>query len=164
MSDAAVIHAVFHEVFGRQPDFLSSFNDRLLAQKTIYLLQRLGVTCGDYSFRWYKHGPYSQQLQNTLLESSPSSDDLEKITFSKIGHSNIEKIKGMLEEPHAPYDEAQWFEALGSIQYLKRYRFPLLSRDNIISKLSELKPGLRDHLANSRAYDVLKKYSLIIDY
>jgi uncharacterized protein YwgA len=41
--------------------FESSFNDRLIFQKTIYLLQAFGLYLG-YYFSWYIHGPYSTTL------------------------------------------------------------------------------------------------------
>jgi hypothetical protein len=42
-------------------DFSSNFNDRLILQKTIYLLEQFGLHIG-YYFSWYLRGPYSPAL------------------------------------------------------------------------------------------------------
>jgi len=38
-----------------------TFNDRLILQKTVYLLQSAGIHIG-YRFRWYLRGPYSPDM------------------------------------------------------------------------------------------------------
>ena len=157
MSEAAVIHAVFNEVFGRPTDF-SSFNDRLEAQKIVYLLDELGVTCGDYPFKWYKHGPYSQRLQNTILEKY---DKTEQIAFSPAGNSALAKIKQMISVPHSEYTDSQWLEAIGSIQYLQKYLYSTSTRDTILRRLNELKPHLNNQKLNSSAYSLLEQYSML---
>jgi uncharacterized protein YwgA len=40
---------------------LQTFSDRLILQKTVYLLQAFGIYLG-YQFNWYLRGPYSPQL------------------------------------------------------------------------------------------------------
>ena len=40
---------------------VSTFNDRLILQKTVYLLQSAGLHIG-YRFRWYLRGPYSPDM------------------------------------------------------------------------------------------------------
>ena len=157
MSDAAVIHAVFKEIFGQEANFYE-FDDRLKAQKAVFLLQELGVSCGDYSFGWYKHGPYSQQLQNTLI--SPYSEQAD-ISFSDAGKSAIGKVKAMLNVPHADYSDATWLEAIGSIRYLKARWYQTATKDSILKKLSELKPNLDNNDLNVIAYDALEKYGKV---
>ena len=41
--------------------YLRSFNDRLIIQKAVYLIQKAGLDLG-YNFRWYLRGPYSSAL------------------------------------------------------------------------------------------------------
>ena len=157
MSDAAVIHAVFKEIFGKEANFYE-FDDRLKAQKAVFLLQELGVSCGDYSFGWYKYGPYSQQLQNTLI--SPYSEQAD-ISFSDAGKSAIGKVKAMLNVPHADYSDETWLEAIGSIRYLKARWYQTATKDSILKKLSELKPNLDNNDLNVIAYDALEKYGKV---
>jgi uncharacterized protein YwgA len=157
MSDVAVIHAVFKEIFGENANFYD-FTDRLKAQKAVFLLQELGVTCGDYSFGWYKHGPYSQQLQNTLI--SPYSEQAD-ISFSDAGKSAIGKVKAMLSVPHTGYSDATWLEAIGSIRYLKARWYQTATKDSILKKLSDLKPKLDNSVLNSKAYDALEQYGKV---
>ena len=157
MSETAIIHAVFDEVFGRSTDF-SSFDDRLEAQKIVYLLDELGVTCGDFPFKWYKHGPYSQRPQNAILENY---DNNERVSFSPAGKKAIETIKQIITEPHSEYSDSQWLEAIGSIQYLQKYLYSTSQRDAILKRLNELKPHLDNKGLNSNAYTILEKYSLL---
>lgn len=43
------------------PFQISTFEDRLILQKTVYLAQAAGVNLG-YYYHWYLHGPYSPSL------------------------------------------------------------------------------------------------------
>ena len=68
-----LLKPVFKSIFDRdfQPNV---FEDRLEMQKTVYLLQNMGISVGDYKFMWYKHGPYSQILQNDILNLQSVGD------------------------------------------------------------------------------------------
>jgi len=157
VTDVDIIHAVFKDIIGRATDF-SSFDDRLEAQKIVYLLSQAGTSCGDYPFRWYKHGPYSQQLQNTLLKKA---DGMQPVVFSETGKAALSKIKKMKEESHAGYSDSQWLEALGSIHYLQKYMYPTYGQDNIIEELKTYKPLLKECHLNKRAYTLLKENLLL---
>ena len=47
-----------------------TFRDRLVLQKTVYLLQAFGIYLG-YRFTWYLHGPYSTQLTRDAFSLEP---------------------------------------------------------------------------------------------
>ncbi|MEG0836180.1 MAG: hypothetical protein RR413_12135, partial [Christensenellaceae bacterium] len=87
MTDFAIISRVFQDVMGRTANF-GSFEDRLEMQKIVYLIYELGVSCGDFSFRWYKHGPYSQQLQNVMIAGNVGRP--EAFSFSQSGHKALD--------------------------------------------------------------------------
>ena len=53
-------------VYNREID-CQKLQDQILAQKTVYLLEAMGVYVGDYSFNWCKYGPYSIKLQDDIL-------------------------------------------------------------------------------------------------
>ena len=57
-----VFRALFDKDFNPE-----SAEDRLEMQNAVYLLQSLGISVGNYGFMWYKHGLYSQALQNDIL-------------------------------------------------------------------------------------------------
>ena len=94
------------------------FEKRLKMQKGIYLLEELGVDVGDFAFGWYKHGPYSQRLQDEMFwaDSMPESE----INFSQFAKENIEKISKCFAYRHEGYDDSQWAECLASLYYLKK--------------------------------------------
>ncbi len=56
---------VYKMLYGRN-FYYGNFDQRLEMQKAVYLLQDMGVPIGDYGFRWYQHGPYSQNLQDDM--------------------------------------------------------------------------------------------------
>ena len=56
---------VYKMLYGRNFHYVN-FDQRLEMQKAVYLLQDMGVPIGDYGFRWYQHGPYSQNLQDDM--------------------------------------------------------------------------------------------------
>ena len=65
----------------------NSFDERLLSQKKIFLLQELGVDIG-YSYNWYIRGPYSPDLMakgfmyNSLREIHEHINDYEFLNFT----------------------------------------------------------------------------------
>ena len=48
-----------------RPLKVDSFDDRLILQKTIYLVQAKGIHLG-YYYKWYLHGPYCSSLTKDL--------------------------------------------------------------------------------------------------
>ena len=61
-----LLKPVYQEVYGDRFN-ASLFESRMEMQKAIYILQEAGIKVGDYDFLWYKHGPYSQGLQDDIL-------------------------------------------------------------------------------------------------
>lgn len=159
MNNATTASAIFKAVFSRTPDFANSFEDRLITQKLIFLLNELGVSCGENSFKWYKHGPYSQHLQNSMLfEACNKHINLE---FSDDGLTAIEKIKLMVFTSHSGYTDSQWVEAIGSLLFLRQYIYPTLNDTQLLEKFLELKPHLSNTELNAKAADILKQYKLL---
>lgn len=157
MTDITLLAAVFQNVFEKEPNF-RCFDDRLEMQKTVYLLREMGVTCGNYPFRWYKHGPYSQGLQNVMISSAPQQ---EPVSFSEIGAQGIGKLKNLLHVDHTGYSDADWMEALGSLHYLRKYREPTLDDRALLLLLTELKPNLSNEALNREALRQLCTLDLV---
>lgn len=130
----------------------SKFAMRLKMQKGIYLLEELGVDVGDFAFSWYKHGPYSQSLQDEMF----SVDRLTctPVHFSKFANENMEKLHQCFSQQHTDYSDQYWVECLASIHFLRKNILPSsCSKANIIDKLNELKPHLSNNNLNNMAID-----------
>lgn len=144
---------VYQDVYGEQ--FTSGdFSKRMKMQKLIYLLQEAGISIGDYNFHWYKHGPYSQQLQNDILMITDCSNH--SIRYSETAKVIVSRLKSILND-NTSYRDDVWAECLASLQYL---RSSVCSNDasdeEIVKKLQERKPHLNNKSANMRALSELK--------
>lgn len=150
-----LLKPVFKSIFDREFQ-QSVFADRLEMQKTIYLLQNLGITVGNYNFLWYKHGPYSQTLQNDILSSQNISDiDVE---FSSDAKAGISALKEAIFKDGIEYDICQWTECLGSIFYIKENLLPFSATDeDILTELSIKKPHLDKDADNQIAVQTLRE-------
>ena len=148
-----LIAPVYQDVYGEQ--FTSGdFSKRMKMQKLIYLLQEAGISLGDYNFHWYKHGPYSQQLQNDILMITDCSNH--SIRYSETAKVIVSRLKSILND-NTSYRDDVWAECLASLQYL---RSSVCSNDasdeEIVKKLQERKPHLNNKSANMRALSELK--------
>lgn len=145
---------VYKQIFNKSFDY-SDFDNRLQMQKIIYMLQELGAPVGDYGFRWYKHGPYSQELLDDmfLISSSPTTS----VIFSYDAQKRIETIKSLVSQGEKTnYSTAEWVECLASILYLKKYIFPSsASKDSILDDLVKRKPHLKSQKSNEKAFDLI---------
>ena len=84
---------VYNEIYGRDFDY-SNFDQRMEMQKAIYLLQDMGVPVGDYGFRWYLHGPYSQSLQDDMYYENGHS--YTKMNLAKEYADSIGKLHELI--------------------------------------------------------------------
>ena len=69
-----------------------SFDERLICQKKIYLLQSLGTNLG-YTYNWYVRGPYSPALTTYIYANLDvlTSSDFSDYKLAKIAERNKEK-------------------------------------------------------------------------
>lgn len=123
---------------GMDPD-ISSFDSRLRIQKTVYILQAMGVDL-KYPFEFYKggHGVYSKELaddyyhiQERLNEEKPLNDhdrflsgaEKKKLErFRKMGHHDLKML-----------------EAVSSIIYLDlTYGY----QEDVVERIRKIKPHL----------------------
>jgi uncharacterized protein YwgA len=131
------------------------FNDRLKMQKTVYLLQEMGISVGDYSFFWYIHGPYSQELQNDIISINESS--FGNILYSEEANEAIEKLSEVLTHPNF-YNKENWAECLASLQYLRSNIVSINgTEDQLLTELSKRKQHLNNKQANKNALKELKR-------
>ncbi|WP_294384621.1 hypothetical protein [uncultured Ruminococcus sp.] len=144
---------IYRDVYNE--DFSSNtFSNRMQMQKLIYLLQEAGISIGDYSFHWYKHGPYSQQLQNDILVSK--TDNNYHIRYSETAKNIVNQLALILNK-NTKYKKHEWAECLASLQYLRSNVFSIHSTDReIIKELIKRKPHLSDYSTDELALKELK--------
>lgn len=131
----------------------SSFESRMEMQKLIYILQEAGIQVGDYNFTWYKHGPYSQLLQEEILSLNTTNNV--KINYSSEAREIIGRVKEIFNKD-VQYSRSAWVECIASIHYLKVNIFPFnTSREDILRELVERKPHLNNKKDNDIAFDDL---------
>lgn len=153
-----LLKPVFKSIFDRdfQPNV---FEDRLEMQKTVYLLQNMGISVGDYKFMWYKHGPYSQTLQNDILNLQSVGDI--NIDFSVDAKREIRTLKNAVFKEGLEYNLSQWVECLGSLQYIKESLLPSSAEEGtVLNELKNRKPYLNNDNDNKIALQTLKELAI----
>ena len=144
---------VYKTVFSEDFDY-SIFDKRMQMQKTIYLLEQMGVSIGDYGFTWYKHGPYSQQLLDDMYQESGSH--VKQPNYTTRATQALHKLKDEFNKARNygfPYSMASWVECIASLHYLKANILPPhTSKENVLRELVERKPHLSNKQANELAY------------
>ena len=153
-----LLKPVFKSIFDRdfQPNV---FEDRLEMQKTVYLLQNMGISVGDYKFMWYKHGPYSQILQNDILNLQSVGDI--NIDFSADAKREIRTLKNAVFKEGLEYNLSQWVECPGSLQYIKESLLPSSAEEGtVLNELKNRKPYLNNDNDNKIALQTLKELAI----
>lgn len=121
----------------------STFNERLVCQKKIYLLQSLGSDLG-YEYNWYMRGPYSPSLTSyvysnlDLLENS----DLTNFTLNANVESNIKKVNSLEGKRDTELTPPLWYELLASLLYINKNKASWNVEDDqdLYKQLIEMKP------------------------
>lgn len=133
-----------------------NFNQRLEMQKAVYLLQEIGVPIGDYGFRWYLHGPYSQDLQDDMHYASEISCDT--LSISKEYSDKILQIYELIHSSErGSYHIYEWVECLASLHFLKENIMSFnASDDDIVNELEKRKKHLYKHDINMSAYRLME--------
>jgi len=136
--------------------FESSFNDRLIFQKTIYLLQAFGLYLG-YYFSWYIHGPYYTSFN---IDGFALIDKYSEVPHVRFVEEKDEVIfrtfKNFLTKRK---NDADWLEILASIHILKKL-YPAKNKNRIINKVMDKDPHFSREICEE-AFVHLKKFGLI---
>lgn len=150
MEQSIILKGVYSETMNEDFNY-GTFEKRLKLQKIVYLLQEMGLNVGGYSFSWYKHGPYSQSLQEDAYHSSLYI--AQTIDFTDNAKDTISQFKDVVNEHTEKYNKSQWLETLASIRYLKKhYSF---SDDEVLEELVSRKPHLNVEADNKRALTII---------
>ncbi len=124
---------------------MDSFQDRMWLQKIVVLAQEFGIPM-NYSFGWYKHGPYASPLAEDAftIDTIPEVSWPQYIELAEMdehrnkGDKLIELIK-IAKSKFESMPEAKLLELLASLVFIARYAYP--------------KPDSKDE-----AFDSLEKY------
>lgn len=149
---------VFHRLGIRK----DTFENRLIAQKKIYLLQSLGTVLG-YHYNWYLHGPYSPSLTSYMYANLDWMQECDS-TFAKYKLSNktednIRRVNELAQRSdNANLDEADWYELLASLHYIYQNRrsWAVDGEKGIFKKLQQYKPQYSEQQCQV-ASDALRK-------
>lgn len=148
-----ILREIYKET--NQYDFdYASKDDRVILQKTVYLLMNMGIYVGDYSFEWGKYGPYSLALDIDAFKYG-SVDSKEGVLFSEIALAKMRKIGEYIkegQEKYKDYSRRYWLESIASLHYLK---YILRVKDSeILTELQIRKDYLSNAVANVRALQI----------
>lgn len=146
---------VYKELYDRDFSY-ANFDQRMEMQKAIYLLQDMGVPVGNYGFRWYRHGPYSQSLQDDM-----HYEDGRHCTTLSLSKEYAESIDSLHRVIHAVerghYSISHWVECLASLHYLRENLLSFNATDeDVICELESRKPHLNDRNINVAAYRLVE--------
>lgn len=114
-----------------------TFDDRLLSQKKIFLLQELGIDIG-YSYNWYIRGPYSPDLTTYIFNNLDilNEQDLSQYHFSDSVQEKIDIVNSLENSKPASLSIPSWYELLASVVYIQRN----WKTDNVFQSLVQHKP------------------------
>ena len=135
---------------------MSTFEGRLILQKTVYLLQSHGLYLG-YKFSWYVHGPYCPALTREAFELLPISDRLPHVDFSKRqAEKRFGEFLSFLEDKKY---NADWLEQLACTHFLRALN-PRAKKEEIINIVLNHEPHFTRRQCE-QAWDRLVKNGLI---
>lgn len=97
-----------------------SFDDRLMLQKTIYLLQQMGIHLG-YPFSWYLRGPYSRDLTADAFANLEASSPEGWVLHAK-QKETIARAKEFFGKVAPSSRKARELEKLASVLFLVNTR------------------------------------------
>ena len=96
------------------------FEDRLILQKAVYLVQAAGVNLG-YYYQWYLHGPYSPSLTRDeyaiAMDISAGLNESKGWKLDDSSSQRLEKIGDIFTEPQRD-KLANKLELLASVHFL----------------------------------------------
>ncbi len=102
------------------PLSVKTFDDRLVLQKAVYLLQAANIHLG-YRYRWYLRGPYSTDVASDAFfvvgQSESLNDELQRWVLDDTSRQRIEQLKPLF-TTNGPRPVPQRLELLASVLFL----------------------------------------------
>lgn len=135
---------------------MSTFDGRLIFQKTIYFLQAFRIYLG-YNFSLFIHGPYSPNLTRDGFELKDKITSIPKIEFTDSEtKKNFEMFSSFIENFK---DKPDQLETLASLHLFKKL-FPNDDKDSIIDRVLYHKPYLQKNTCEE-SWNALEKFGLV---
>lgn len=143
---------------------MDTFDNRLVLQKSIYLMQVFGVDLG-FRFGWHLRGPYCSDLTKTAFElkENPESADPEGITLPASVIERIERFKHWAASSKpGNLPEIDWLELLASMHYIRHVAYVRKSKTKeiVCQELISRKPWYQQEQIDS-AWNALNDQGLI---
>ncbi len=151
-------------IFKKMAISKESFDDRIICQKKIYLLQSLGTDLG-YSYNWYLRGPYSPALANYVYSNAEllSSTNFDDYKISESVTENIKRVNDLEKQRPTDLSLSSWYELLASLIYIEKNRDSWKIKDDedaLFDALMKQKPQF-DIEQCRNAFSVIKRESFI---
>lgn len=147
---------VYKILFDEDFDY-QEFDNRMKMQKSVYLLTEMGVPVGNYGFRWYLHGPYSQDLHDDMYYENgrPVSD----IKIFQDYDKRIDKLRAVIHsDKKGTYSVSNWMECVASIRYIRDNVLPFdAAMEDVLAELSKRKKHLSQKTVNETAYKMVEE-------
>ena len=114
---------------------MSSFDDRLALQKTVYLIQQMGMHLG-YPFSWYLRGPYSRDLTADAF-SNVGAELPEGWVLDGEQKAKLARAKQVLSKVAAGPSRSRELEKLASVLFLvNTHQAPAGNSESITARMS----------------------------
>lgn len=117
---------------------LQSFRDRLIIQKTVYLLQAFGIYLG-YQFHWYLRGPYSPRLTKDAFNNEANWSRISAVEFAN--ETAEERFRAFLAFVELHKNDDAWLETAASAHFLAKV-YGIRDKDQIFEKIRRKQPGV----------------------
>ncbi len=141
---------------------MTSFADRLILQKKVYLLQEYGLRLGN-SYGWYIHGPYSRDVANDGFFLETVQDQINQLEpLSGIEQECVRKFKDLLYDAvnKLDKDEAYCLELLASLHFIVTHGYPKpKNKEQAIAQFTSKKPDFRKD--SKLAMNLLENHGLV---
>ena len=134
MTNIDIANGLVFQALGVSKD---TFDDRLLSQKKVFLLQELGVDMG-YSYNWYVRGPYSPDLTTYIFNNLDvlKEQDFSNYRFSDTVQKKISSVNALANSKPDSLSIPSWYELLASVLYIHtRWK-----KEDVFASLVQYKP------------------------
>lgn len=133
---------------------VQSFQTRILLQKTIFILQEIGLNLG-YDYNWYLRGPYSPQLTADAFEIQNDvalfQEEAGKYKLTDTATSVIARVHAIIGEK---INDDTFMELVASLVFLSKYY--RRNDEDLIVLLKNKKPKFNDDLYIREGLSVVK--------
>lgn len=118
MNEQYIAVRLIHDFILDRPPSTNDLDNRVIAQKIVYLASSLGVECGDFEFNWYKRGPYSPALTRVLYDNNIDENFYAAFQLKEESKRILHPLKSLLSKNPTNMKEVDWIELLASTHFL----------------------------------------------